>query len=419
MITPELINAFSAVFLVFAAAMLLVQLWLAQRQIRHVAAHRGMVPPAFRDRIPREAHEKAADYTLAKTRLGRLEAVVGVGVLLLLTLGGGLEWLDTLWRERGLDPLWTGVAFMLSVFVFTGIIDLPFELYQIFVIEERFGFNRITPKLYVSDLVKKLALALILGVPLLLAVLWLMQAMGDLWWLYVWLVWTGFTLVMVWAYPAFIAPLFNKFRPLDRASLAERLQALLQRTGFQSRGIFVIDGSRRSAHGNAYFAGLGRNKRIVFFDTLLDTLSESEIVAVLAHELGHFKLKHVVKRMLLIFTLSLAGLALLGYLMEQPWFYAGLGVSRPSTYAALTLFLLVGPVFTFLLQPLFARTSRRHEFEADRFAVDQADAQSLVNALVKLYEENASTLTPDPVHSAFYDSHPPAPVRISYLEART
>ncbi len=410
-------NPFAPLVLIMLALMLSAQLALAVRHIRHVRAHRAQVPAAFAAKIPLEAHQKAADYTVAKTRLGIVEAMLGVALLLAWTFGGGLQWVDSLWSAAGLGPVATGTAFMLSVFVIMGILDLPLSAYQTFGLEARFGFNKTTPALFVSDLLKKALLSLVLGGPLILAVLWLMQSAGALWWLYAWLLWTGYALFMVWAYPAVIAPLFNKFRALDQESMVKRIQALLARTGFTSRGVFVMDGSRRTAHGNAYFTGLGKNKRIVFFDTLLHTLSEAEVEAVLAHELGHFKRRHVIKRMLLMFAMSLAGLALLGWLMQQPWFYTGLGVTQPSTHSALILFLLVVPIFTFFLHPLFAWGSRRHEFQADAFAAEHTDANALVSALVKLYEENAATLTPDPWHSVFYDSHPPAAVRIAHLEA--
>jgi STE24 endopeptidase len=292
------------------------------------------------------------------------------------------------------------------------------SVYETFVIENRFGFNKITPGLFLADLVKKTLLLGILGAPLILAALWLMQEAGALWWLYVWLLWSGFTLLLVWAYPTLIAPIFNKFTPLKEDSVRQRIQSLLERTGFRSRGIFIMDGSRRSAHGNAYFTGFGKSKRVVFFDTLLQHLGEKEIEAVLAHELGHFKRRHVIKRMILSFGMSLIGLAILGWLVTQPWFYAGLGITQPSTHAALTLFMLIGPVFTFFLQPLIAWGSRRYEYEADSFAAEQTDAGELVSALVKLYKENASTLTPDPLHSAFYDSHPPAALRIAHLAGK-
>lgn len=409
---------FTLIFLLALGAGIVLQLWLASRQIAHVAAHRAHVPPAFHAHIPPEAHRKAADYTLAKARFGRIELVVGTLWLLVWTLGGGLNLFDQGWRALDLGPLLTGVGFMVSAFALMALLDLPFAVYRTFVIEQRFGFNRTTPRLFVADLVKQTLLMLALGAPLAALVLWLMGAAGQLWWLYVWLVWMGFSLIMLWAYPAFIAPLFNKFKELQDADLAARIQHLLQRCGFTSDGIFVMDGSRRSGHGNAYFTGLGAHKRIVFFDTLMATLQPGEIEAVLAHELGHFKRKHVQKRLLVMAAVSLAGLALLGWLVAQPWFYAGLGITQPSWHTALILFLLVIPVFTYFLHPLAAYFSRRDEFEADDFAAQQTDARALIDALVKLYKENANTLTPDPLYSAFHDSHPPAVARVAHLRSK-
>ena len=410
-------NGFSLIFLALIGVSLAIQLWLAHRHLRHVARHRTAVPAAFADKIPLSAHQKAADYTLAKVRFGRVDGLIGAPLLVLWTLGGGLELLDQAWRSFELSPLVTGTAFMLSAFLLMGLLELPASFYQTFVLETRFGFNKTTPATFITDLIKQTLLVVALGVPLAATVLWLMQQAGTLWWLYVWLLWVGFGLLMIWAYPALIAPLFNKFRPLESGQVQTRIQALLERTGFTSRGIFVMDGSRRTAHGNAYFTGLGRNKRIVFFDNLLKTLVVDEIEAVLAHELGHYKRRHVVKRMLLGFAMSLAGLALLGWLIDQAWFYQGLGAQQASTHMALMLFLMAAPVFTFFVQPLMAWGSRRHEYEADDFAAEQADAKAMVSALVKLYEENASTLTPDPLYSAFYDSHPPAALRIAHLQA--
>jgi STE24 endopeptidase len=412
-------NTFTILFLVLLGLALAVELWLANRHIRHIAANRNRVPAAFQDSIALPEHQKAADYTIAHTRFGRIEDVYGTLLLALWTVGGGLEWLDRGVRDFGWSELATGTVFMLAVFLVMGLLELPLSLYQTFVIENRFGFNKTTPGLFVADLIKKTILLTALGAPLVLAALWLMQETGALWWVYVWLLWSGFTLFLVWAYPSLIAPIFNKFTPLKEGGVRARIQSLLERTGFRARGIFVMDGSRRSSHGNAYFTGFGKTKRIVFFDTLLNHLGEREIEAVLAHELGHFKRHHVLKRMLLTFGFSLVGLALLGRLVEQPWFYIGLGVSTPSTHAALALFMLAGPVFTFFLQPLLAWSSRRYEYEADSFAAEQTDAGELVRALVKLYRENASTLTPDPLHSAFYDSHPPAALRIAHLTGKT
>ena len=404
------------VFLVALAASLAVRLWLARRQIASVQRHRGQVPEAFADSISPEAHRKAADYTVERVRLSRIDAVVEALVLLGWTLGGGLAWVDRAWRALELPPVVTGVGVLLTIVAVGALIDLPFRAWRTFRVEQQFGFNRTTPALFISDQLKGAALLLALGVPLAATVLWLMHAAGDAWWLYAWAVWLGFNLLMVWAWPAFIAPIFNRFSPLEDEALRQRIDALLERCGFSSNGVFVIDGSRRSAHGNAYFSGFGRNKRIVFFDTLLEQLRPEEIEAVLAHELGHFKRRHIAKNVAVMAVASLAGLALLAWLMEQGWFYSALGVPEPSIHAALALFMLVLPVFTFFLQPLFARLSRRHEFEADAFAADQCPSDRLISALVNLYRENASTLTPDPLWSAFYDSHPPAAERIAHLQ---
>jgi STE24 endopeptidase len=410
-------HSFTLLFLAMLALSLAIQLWLEQRQLRHVAAHRAAVPAAFAGQISLEAHQKAADYTMAKVRLSRIELLYSALILLGLTLGGGLNWLDQLWGGVELGSLWGGVAFLLSLTLLTTLLDLPFSLYRTFRLEQRFGFNKSTPALFISDLLKGFVLMLLIGVPMAALVLWLMESAGAKWWLYVWGVWSGFTLLMMWAYPAVIAPLFNKFTPLEDEALASRIDALLERCGFKSNGIFVMDGSRRSSHGNAYFSGLGSNKRIVFFDTLLESLSGDEIEAVLAHELGHFRRNHIKKRIVLMMAMSLTGLALLGWLMEQSWFYTALGVETPSVHAALALFLIVLPVFTFFLQPLMAMSMRKHEFEADEFAAEHAEANDLIRALVKLYRENASTLTPDRLYSAFHDSHPPAPVRIAHLSS--
>jgi STE24 endopeptidase len=410
-------NTFSWIFLLALGASLLLKLWLARRQLVTVAANRSRVPEAFADSIQLEAHQKAADYTITNTHQGRLELVYTALLLIGWTLGGGLQWLDNAWQQFGWDSVATGVAVLISAFLIMALLELPFSLYHTFVTEERFGFNKTTPATFIGDLVKQTLLMLVLGIPLAWAALWLMQESGRLWWLYLWLLWSGFSLLMLWAYPTVIAPLFNKFTLLDDENLQQRIQSLLDRCGFRSKGIYVMDGSRRSGHGNAYFTGMGQNKRIVFFDTLLKTLEADEIEAVLAHELGHFKRKHVQKRIVTMMLLSLGGLALLGWLIEQGWFYQGLGVQQPSNHLALLLFLMVSPVFTIFLQPLFSWFSRRHEFEADDYAAAQASASDLIRALVKMYKENASTLTPDPLYSAFHDSHPPAPVRISHISA--
>jgi STE24 endopeptidase len=365
-----------------------------------------------------EAHRKAADYTLAKSKAGSIELLITTIILLIWTLGGGLDLLNQYWRGLSLHPLWTGVGFMLSVIIISSLLDIPTSLYRTFVLEEKFGFNKTTAKVFWSDMAKNFFLTLAIGTPMLALILWLMANAGALWWFYVWLTWLVFSVFMMWFYPAFIAPLFNKFRPLENLDLRSRIEDLLKRNGFASQGIFVMDGSARSTHGNAYFTGMGSNKRIVFFDTLINDLTHEEIEAVLAHELGHFKLNHIKKRISIMALLFLAGFWLLGWLMDERWFYAGLGVETASTYMALTLFMMVIPVFTFFMQPLFSWYSRLHEFEADDFAAAQAHASALIHALVKLYRENANTLTPDPLYSAFHDSHPPAPIRIKHLSVK-
>jgi STE24 endopeptidase len=414
-----IMNWITLIFVVGLMTSVLIQLWLDLRQIRYVRQHRNTVPDAFKDKISLVAHQKAADYTIARARLGIVELYLGSILLLAWTLGGGLQLLDTAWRHSPLtSPLLNGVGVLLSVLLISAVLDLPVTLYRTFVIEQRFGFNRITPGVFITDLAKQLLLLLILGVPLVTLVLWLMLDASSLWWLYVWGVWMGFSLFLLWAWPAFIAPLFNKFIPLDNVELKQRIENLLDRCGFKSNGVFVMDGSKRSSHGNAYFSGLGTNKRIVFFDTLLKSLDADEVEAVLAHELGHFKHKHIQKRIITMAGLSLTGLAILALLMRLPEFYYGLGVSTPSTYMALALFMMVMPIFSFYLQPVMAWLSRKHEFEADNYAMQQSNATTLIQALVKLYKENASTLTPDPLYSAFHDSHPPAPVRIRHLSRK-
>lgn len=408
-------HEFGLLFLAFFAFSLILRIWLSQRHINHIRTHRDEVPAAFSEKVSLPEHQKAADYTTAKVRFGRWPLLYDALLLLIWTFGGGLELLDQGWRGLGLDPIYTGIGVILSLMLIASLLDLPFSIYSTFVIEERFGFNRTTPKTFMADLLKGAVLALVIGTPLIWVILWLMEQAGDYWWLYAWLVWTGFSIFIAWAYPSWIAPIFNKFTPLQEGETLDRIKRLLQRCGFNSNGIFVIDGSKRSSHGNAYFSGFGKNKRIVFFDTLLESLDDDELEAVLAHELGHFKRKHIVKGMLLTMTTTLVGLWVLAWLMQHQWFYNALGVSTPSTYMALILFSLILPVFTFLLSPLMSMFSRKNEFEADAFAAQQTDADNLTRALVNLYRENASTLTPDPLYSAFYDSHPPAPVRIAHL----
>jgi STE24 endopeptidase len=413
-------NALTWLFLAALGAASATRLWLAQRQIRYVQAHRDAVPRMFAEAIPLAAHQKAADYTVAKARLAMLDILVGAAALLALTLGGGIDWLTLQWARLA-EPqgLWHGTALIASAVALLSALELPLALYRTFVIEARFGFNRITPRLFLADLAKQAVLAAALGIPLVVLVLWLMQAMGEAWWLYVWIAWMGFNLLVLLIFPTFIAPLFNRFTPLADPSLAKRIEALLERCGFRSSGLYVMDGSKRSSHGNAYFTGFGAAKRIVLFDTLLARLAPPEVEAVLAHELGHYKRHHVWKRVALLFAVSLGLLWGLGQLIDERWFYEGLGVSTPSTAAALLLFMLVVPVFTFFLQPLSSLYSRRHEFEADAYAAAHASAAELGRALVKLYQDNAATLTPDPVHSAFYDSHPPAAIRIARLKEAT
>lgn len=410
---------FSVLFVVFFVLTLALRTWLAARHIAHIGRHRAAVPAEFAAKVPLAAHQKAADYTVAKTRLGLTGMLWGGVVLIGFTLLGGLQLLSLAILALTGPGLWHQLALVVAFGVISGLLDLPLDWYRQFVLEQRFGFNKMTPGLWLSDLVKSTVVGALIGLPLLWVVLTLMEKSGALWWFYTWLVWSGFQLLMIAIYPSVIAPMFNKFSPLEDASLKERIEALMNRVGFASRGLFVMDGSKRSAHGNAYFSGFGRAKRIVFFDTLLSRLEPQEIEAVLAHELGHFKLRHIVKRVVVMFAMSLAFLALLGYLKEQAWFYTGLGVlpfmNASNDGMALILFMLVLPVFTFPLAPLSSITSRKHEFEADAFAAQHTDQAHLVSALVKMYEDNASTLTPDPLHSAFYDSHPPASVRVKHL----
>lgn len=409
--------AFTSLFLAALLLTTLLRLWLAQRHARHVAAHREAVPEAFQETIPIEAHQRAADYTVAKVRLAMVEVVVGALFVLALTLGGALQALHGAWTALGLDGLAHGIAFIAGLAVLSAIVDLPFSLYRTFAIEAHFGFNKMTLRLFIADLAKGALLGALIGLPVLLAVLWLMEGMGSLWWLYVWLFWLGFNLLALLIYPTLIAPLFNSFTPLADTSLRERIEALMARCGFRASGLFVMDGSKRSAHGNAYFTGFGQAKRIVFFDTLLDKLAPEEIEAVLAHELGHYRLRHVWKRIGVLALASFGFLWLLGVLIEAPWFYAGLGMTSQGTAPALVLFSLAVPVFTFPLAPLMSAFSRRHEYEADAYAAQQTRAGDLVAALVKLYRDNAATLTPDPLYSTFYDSHPPAAARIAQLKA--
>jgi STE24 endopeptidase len=413
-------SLFTGLFIAALLLTTLAKLWLARRHLAHIAAHRAEVPTAFSGQIDLAAHQKAADYTSAKTRLSMLEALAEAIVLLGFTLGGGIGWLAGQWEHVFSSTILQGIALFASVLLLSGLLESPFGLYQTFVIEERFGFNKMTIALYLIDAAKGLLLGALFALPLLYGVLWMMERMGGNWWLYVWAVWVGFVLLLQFIYPSFIAPIFNKFSPMQDESLKTRIEALLQKCGFTASGLFVMDGSKRSSHGNAYFTGFGKTKRIVFFDTLLERLSGGEIEAVLAHELGHFKHRHVMKRMAATFAMSLGFLWLLALLMQAGWFYQGLGVTMPatsfSTAVALLLCFMVLPVFSFLLHPLTSYFSRRHEFEADRYAAQQTAAADLASALVKMYQDNAATLTPDPLYSTFYDSHPPALVRIGRLQ---
>ncbi len=432
---PPAFNPSLLLTLLFALALLLglaLKFWLATRQVRHVARHRAAVPAAFAATVSLAAHQKAADYTLAKTRFGLLETAFGAAVLLGWTLLGGLDALNQ-FLLQGLGAGMVQQLALIAAFVLIGgLIELPFSLYQTFVIEQRFGFNKMTLRLWLADLLKATVLGALLGLPIAALILWLMGAAGTLWWLWAWGAWMGFNLLLLLLYPTFIAPLFNKFQPLEDETLKARVTALMQRCGFSAKGLFVMDGSRRSAHANAYFTGFGAAKRVVFFDTLLAKLSPGEVDAVLAHELGHFKHRHIVKRIVSLFALSLAGFALLGWLAQQAWFYTGLGVTPslgllvPALAAAepgandalaLLLFVLVSPVFSFFIAPLLARLSRQHEFEADAYARQQTSGVDLASALLKLYEDNAATLTPDPLYVAMYYSHPPAAQRLARLGA--
>lgn len=398
----------------------MIRFWLGSRQISHVQHHRDQVPDAFVKNIALDAHQKAADYSSAKTKLGLAEMVVQALLLLVFTIGGGLQWLDSFWTA--IIPnheMLRGAVVICSALFVSSLIDLPFDYYKTFVVDEQFGFNKMTPQMFFTDLIKHSVVGILLGAPILFAALWLMQGAGQYWWLYLWVVWTVFNILMLAVYPTFIAPLFNQFTPLADESLKARIETLLEKCGFKSQGLFVMDGSTRSSHGNAYFTGFGSSKRVVFFDTLLTRLNTEEIEAVLAHELGHFKHQHVIKRIAMIFFMSFVGLALLGWLIDQSWFFQGLGVTTENTYMGLLLFILVSPVFLFMIRPIMANYSRKNEFEADDYAAKNASARHLVEALVKLYRDNASTLTPDPLHSAFYDSHPPASIRISKLAAYT
>jgi len=414
---------FTFIFIATLALTTLAKLWLARRHMSHIAEHRTAVPEAFNEKVRLDDHQKAADYTSAKTRFDMLGTLFDAAMLLAFTLGGGIQFISGI-VSAGTGEGWFSTSIsqggltIVAVLILYSLLEAPFSIYRTFVIEARFGFNKMTFKMYLQDALKGILIGAILGLPLLFGVLWLMDRMGEHWWLYVWGVWVVFNLLILFIYPSFIAPLFNKFSPMQDEAMKSRIESLLAKCGFKAQGLFVMDGSKRSSHGNAYFTGFGKTKRIVFFDTLLERLSISEIEAVLAHELGHFKRHHVVKRIVATFAMSLGFLWVLGLLMQTSWFYRGLGVNTPSTALALLLFFMTLPVFSFLLGPIMSAYSRKHEFEADAYAAKQTDAADLVNALVKLYQDNAATLTPDPLYSKFYDSHPPAMLRIAHLQTQ-
>jgi STE24 endopeptidase len=411
-------NTFTIIFLIALVISYSIQFWLSMRQKSFVSNHREAVPDAFKDTVALDAHQKAADYTVEKGKLGDIDSIISVIFLLILTLGGGISLAFELWSSFGLSPIYTDLGAVATIILIMTVLEIPTGLYQTFVIEEKYGFNKSSMAQFFKDQLISLSLVIAIGMPILALILWVMDSIGSLWWLYAWAILMGFSLLMSWLFPTVIAPLFNKFTPMEEGSLKDRIQSLLSRCGFNSDGIFVMDGSKRSGHGNAYFTGLGNNKRIVFFDTLIDSLDEEELEAVLAHELGHFKCKHVLKMLAASSVMTLLSFAILGWLITQDWFFSGLGVETHSNAAALLLFTLVSPVFTIFMQPISAYFQRKFEFEADDFASNNAKASKMISGLVKLYEENASTLTPDPLYSAFHYSHPPAAIRIAHLESK-
>ena len=411
-------NFFTFVFLFAILTSVLALLWLNFRQDKAIKRSFNEVPDSFKETITLEDHQKAGNYTKAKLLVNHFEIIFSTFIVLLWTIGGAMNWLDVFWSQRISNPILMGTTFIVSIMLIASFIDLPFSIYRNFVLEQKFGFNRMTVKTFIADLIKEILLTLILMIPLIYTILYLMNisSIGDYWWIYVWIIISLFTLIMMWIYPSFIAPIFNKFNPLDNEALKNRINNLLERTGFGSDGIFVMDGSKRSSHGNAYFTGIGKNKRIIFFDTLLKGMEDKEIEAILAHELGHFHHKHTRQRMISSFIFSFASLALLGYLINQNWFYNGLGVAEPSSHTALVLFSLALPVFSFFVTPISNLVSRKHEFQADAFAASHTDANDLISSLTKLYKENSSSLSPDRLYSAFHDSHPSAVLRIERLQ---
>ncbi len=416
-----LMNSFTTLFLIALVISYSLQFWLSFRQKNYVLAHRDEVPDAFKNKVSLEEHQKAADYTVEKGTIGDFDSVTGIVFLLILTLGGGIDFIFKAWAESGFSPIMSGLSAIMSIFVLITLLGLPMSYYQTFVIEEKYGFNKSTLAQFFKDQALSVGLTFAIGMPLLWVILWIMDSIGSTWWLWAWALLISFSLLMSWLFPTVIAPLFNKFTPMEDGTLKQRIQGLLERCGFNSQGIFIMDGSKRSGHGNAYFTGMGKNKRIVFFDTLIESLDDEELEAVLAHELGHFKCKHVIKMLVANSITTLISFAILGWLITQTWFFEGLGVDYVTEYsnaAALILFIFVSPVFTPFMQPISAYFQRQFEFEADDFAANNAKATKMISGLVKLYQENASTLTPDPLYSAFHYSHPPAAIRIAHLEAK-
>ena len=411
-------NTFTTIFLIALVISYGIQFWLSSRQKTYVLDNRASVPDAFTSTVGLDAHQKAADYTVEKEKLGEIDSIIGVVFLLILTLGGGISLAFKLWSSFGLSSMITDLGAVFTVMIVMTVFEIPTSLYQTFVIEEKYGFNKSTIQQFFKDQAISLALVLAIGMPVMAMILWVMDSIGSLWWLAAWTILMGFSLLMSWLFPTIIAPLFNKFTPMEEGTLKTRIQGLLTRCGFNSDGIFIMDGSKRSGHGNAYFTGMGKNKRIVFYDTLVDSLEDEELEAVLAHELGHFKRKHTMKMLIASSIMTLLSFAILGWLINQDWFFSGLGVDTHSNAAALLLFMLVSPVFTIFMQPISAFFQRKFEFEADTFAAENAKASKLISGLVKLYEENANTLTPDPLYSAFHYSHPPAAIRIAHLESK-